>query len=91
MTNYINNTNLFKTGFLPDNNTLRIKQGLEPQIVNNSCNNQTPQNISQNMTQNMTQNIRQIITENIQKPNQVKWNYGTPEIPNDCPCVQYLF
>lgn len=82
MTNYINNPNLFKTGFLPENSQLRIKQGLEPQIVNNYCLNKTPTNISQNILQTQ---------QHIQSPKQVKWNYRLPELPDSCPCVQYLF
>ena len=83
MSKYINNTNLFQTGFLPSNsNELRIKQGLEPQIVNNYCLNETSTNISQNILQT---------EQHIQRPKQVKWNYRLPEIPDNCPCIQYLF
>lgn len=89
MSNYIKNPNLFNTGFLPDTTQLRVKQGLSPQTVSNSCFYAHPTLTSHpehNMPKSSTCNQKSL------KPaQQVQWNYGTPEIPNNCPCVQYLY
>lgn len=89
MSNYIKNPNLFNTGFLPDNTRLRIKQGLSPQTLSNSCA-YAPPSITAYPAHNMPKGAK--CNQAALKPaKQVQWNYGTPEIPDNCPCVQYLF
>lgn len=88
MSNYLLIAKQYNTGFLPDDSNLRIKQGLDPQQIANACaylppsfTTYSPQGTPYGATCNNTA---------LKPAQQVHWNYGIPEIPDNCPCTKYL-
>ena len=85
--NYINAPKLYKSGIIPsDDDILRIKQGLAPQIISNICIYNAP-NTNAYPTQGIPKgsyydykNMRDYCKYS---SNQVKLSYGLPDIPNE--------
>ena len=85
MSNYIVAPKLYNTGFIPPAAAqLRIKQGLAPQDITNACAYTPPDNSSY-----AGQSVPKGAT-GLYPAKQVQMSYGSPEIPNNCPCLDYV-
>lgn len=85
--NYINISKLYKSGFIPSNNDdLRIKQGLAPQIISNICIYNAPKTDAyptQGIPKGSYYDHKNARDYCKYPSKQVKLNYGLPDIPNE--------
>ena len=93
--NYLTKPVLYNTGFLLDEKELRIKQGLLPQGLSNNCyvNVNKPVNNDYYISHSINENnlLKNPYYNNILFPiKQPFVNYGTPSIPNECPCLRNI-
>lgn len=75
--NYLKISNLYNTGYLDPHyqQKIRIKQGLQPQNISNSCIN--------------PKNPKNCCIENCLYPISATYP-NIQQIPDNCPCVRYL-
>lgn len=93
--NYLTKPVLYNTGFLLDDKELRIKQGLLPQGLSNNCyvNVNKPVNNDYYISRSINDEnlLKNPYYNNILFPiKQPFVNYGTPNIPNECPCLRNI-
>jgi hypothetical protein len=86
MSNYLVTSKYYNTGFIPPTAAaLRIKQGLEPQDISNACA-YTPPSFSAT-----GKNTGASCNPGAMYPaKQTKLSYGLPQIPDNCPCLDYI-
>lgn len=77
MSNDINSSKLYNTGFIPNTSQLRIKQGLSPQVVSNAC--ILPNQLNQNIFNTKFYPLKNIDVD-----------YKLPEIPDNCICLHNI-
>lgn len=80
--NYLVSSSMYTLGPIPRRDTeRRYYQGLQPQLLSNNCAGCTVVNP-----------VNKCITCKLDMypAQQVHWNYGMREIPDNCTCVQYL-
>ena len=79
MSNYIIKSKLYNTGFIQFDNNLRKKQGLQPQVISNSCFNQN--NYSNDLKNNNT------CYSSMYPAFQPQLDYGLKDIKYNCSCA----
>ena len=88
MNNYLIAPKLYNIGFItPNSATLRIKQGLIPQDISNACAYTSPLKIM-NVGQLNKNGVS--LQTGLYPAKQVQMSYNLPEIPDNCPCLDYI-
>jgi hypothetical protein len=87
MNNYLVAPKLYNTGFInPKANELRIKQGLAPQDVSNACD----YNTFSELDKYQGTQPNEIHQKRLYPAKQTQLDYGLPQIPDNCPCLDYI-
>lgn len=88
MSNYLVAPKLYNTGFIsPNAAALRIKQGLAPQDISNACAYIPPPNSAY---LGQTYPTKATYQTGLYPAKQVQMSYDLPEIPDNCPCLDYI-
>ena len=90
MDNYFVPPKLYNTGFINTKaNELRIKQGLAPQDISNACNYNSINSNLHKYQKKQTQRDT-IYQDRLYPAKQTQLDYGLPQIPDNCPCLDYM-